>query len=418
MRSVPPNSPEEKVKAAEDTIRLIYKKLLEGESFSDLAKKYSDHKESAARGGELNWFGAGEIISEFAEAAFSLEKNGDFTPPVKTIYGWHIIKRLDKIEPPSFDEAKSLLETKIDETWLNSLATNSLVNKLKQEYKFRLNNSALNWFLENTDTLITRGYSKYKREDIPVGSLYTFDGQKFSNKEFARYIESKASKDNTVQPSEFVNKLAETCITDHILKYENSVLEKKYPEFRYLVNEFHDGILLFEISKEKIWDRAQNDSTGLKNFYEKNKYRYPGRKSFDGAIYLCMSKEKAKKFYNAVKKYGRFPDNEEKFLSMLNTGGDTLIKVYKGLFQEGDTLLPENFKWEEGWHKTEIQNFPALIIIKKVNPAPPLPLNEVLGEISSEYQNFLEAEWIKQLKEKYPVKINGSVLEQVKNELK
>jgi len=418
MKSVPPNSPEEKARAAEDTIKLIHKKLLEGESFNELAKKYSDHKESAARGGELNWFGAGEIISEFAEAAFSLEKNGDFTPPVKTIYGWHIIKRLDKKEPPSFEEAKSQLETKIDETWLNSLATNSLVNKLKQEYKFSLNTSAFNWFLENTDTLITRGFSKYNRGNIPSGNLYTFDGQKFSNKEFAGYIESKASRENIEEPAEFVKKLAETCITDHILKYENSILEKKYPEFRYLVNEFHDGILLFEISKEKIWDRAQNDSAGLKKFYEENKFRYPGKKSFEGIIYLCEAKEKAKKFYNAVKKYGRNPDNEEKILSILNAGGDTIVEVYKGQFHEGDTLLPENLKWEEGWYKTEIQNLPALIVIKKVNPAMPLPLNEVLGEISSEYQSFLETEWIKQLKEKYPVKINRTVLEQVKNELR
>ncbi|HOK75743.1 MAG TPA: peptidylprolyl isomerase [Bacteroidales bacterium] len=417
MRSVPPNAPEQVAKAAEDTIKYVYKKLLEGASFSDLAMKYSDHKESAARGGELNWFGAGEIISEFAEAAFSLEKNGDFTPPVKTIYGWHIIKRLDKKDPPSYEEARSQLESKIDETWLNSLATRSMVNSLKQEYKFRLNTTALNWFLENTDTLIIRGLSKYDRGAIPSGTLYTFDGQKFSNVDFARYIESRASSNNTEEPANFVNKLAETCITDHILRYENSLLEKKYPEFRYLVNEFHDGILLFEISKEKIWDRAQNDTSGLKKYYEENKQRYPGKKSFTGMIYVCMEKAKAGKFYKAARKYVKKPDFEKKLQAMFNAGSDTIIKVYKGVFQEGDSLLPENLKWEEGLHETEIKGFPSVIVITKINPASPLPLNEVMGEISSEYQNFLESEWIKQLKEKYPVRINRTILEQVKNEL-
>jgi len=417
MRSVPPNAPEQVAKAAEDTIKYIYKKLLEGASFSDLAMKYSDHKESAARGGELNWFGAGEIISEFAEAAFSLEKNGDISPPVKTIYGWHIIKRLDKKDPPSYEEARSQLESKIDETWLNSLATRSMVNSLKQEYKFRLNTTALNWFLENTDTLIIRGLSKYDRGAIPSGTLYTFDGQKFSNVDFARYIESRASSNNTEEPANFVNKLAETCITDHILRYENSLLEKKYPEFRYLVNEFHDGILLFEISKEKIWDRAQNDTSGLKKYYEENKQRYPGKKSFTGMIYVCMEKAKAGKFYKAARKYVKKPDFEKKLQAMFNAGSDTIIKVYKGVFQEGDSLLPENLKWEEGLHETEIKGFPSVIVITKINPASPLPLNEVMGEISSEYQNFLESEWIKQLKEKYPVRINRTILEQVKNEL-
>jgi peptidyl-prolyl cis-trans isomerase SurA len=96
MKAVPPGSDEKVAKKAEDEIWNIYEQLQNGASFSDLASKYSDHKESAFKGGELNWFGAGEIISDFAEAAFSLDKNGDYTKPVRTMYGWHIIKRIDK----------------------------------------------------------------------------------------------------------------------------------------------------------------------------------------------------------------------------------------------------------------------------------------------------------------------------------
>ncbi len=103
-----------------------------GASFSELAKKYSDHKESASKGGELNWFGTGEIISDFSEAAFAIKDTGKYTKPVRTLYGWHIIKLLDKKTPGTFEETSSFLESKINQSYLNSLSKKSFVEKLKE----------------------------------------------------------------------------------------------------------------------------------------------------------------------------------------------------------------------------------------------------------------------------------------------
>ena len=161
MKAFLPGTDEKESKKAEEEINNIYKMLQKGASFSELAKKYSDHKESAARGGELNWFGAGEIISDFSEAAFSLTDTGKYTKPVQTLYGWHIIKLLDKKAPGTFEESRSFLESKINQSYLNSISKKSFVEKLKKEYNFQINQDAYNWFVRNTDTLIIQGLKKY-----------------------------------------------------------------------------------------------------------------------------------------------------------------------------------------------------------------------------------------------------------------
>ncbi|MBG0857940.1 MAG: peptidylprolyl isomerase, partial [Bacteroidales bacterium] len=245
MKVAPPGSDEKTIRQAEESIMNIYKELQGGASFSELAHKYSDHRESAAAGGELRWFGTGEIISDFADAAFAITDTGMYSKPVRTSSGWHIIKLLEKKAPGSFEETRSYLESKINQSYLNSISKKSFIDKLKKEYNFRINQVIYDWFVENTDTLIIQGLAKYNRADMPAGSLYTFVNQRLTAREFASYIEKRSSRIATRDPVYFINQSIETRASDHLYSYENSVLEKKYPDFKYLIKEFHDGILLF-----------------------------------------------------------------------------------------------------------------------------------------------------------------------------
>jgi len=136
MKSSPPGTGDKDAVLAEEQINDIYRKLVAGGSFKDLAREYSDHKESAAKGGELNWFGAGEIISDFAEAAFAIKDTGKYTKPVRTIYGWHIIKLLNRKAPGTLEESRSYLESKINQSYLNSLSKKSFVDNLRKKYSF------------------------------------------------------------------------------------------------------------------------------------------------------------------------------------------------------------------------------------------------------------------------------------------
>jgi len=417
MKAAPPGTGEKEAKQAEDEINLVYKKLQEGANFGDLAKKYSDHKESAVNGGELDWFGTGDIISDFSEAAFSLTDTGKYTKPVRTIYGWHIIKLLGRKVPGSFEESKSFLESKINQSYLNSISQKSFVEKLKREYKFSINEIAYNWFLENTDTLIIQGLKKYDRSILPEGNIYSFANQYLTINDFTNYIEKRGDMIVTKDSAVFINSSLETRASDQLIAYENSVLEIKYPEFRYLMNEFHDGILLFEISGKKVWNRVTEDSVGLYKYYDDHKNNFLSRKGIEAKIYTLKSSDGEKTLASAYKKYYKKPDRDVKLLKHFNKRNDTLLIIKEGTWYKGDNNEINNIKWITGYQSFIINGFPSIININKVIEPVPSKFTEIQGEMIKGYQEFLESEWIKQLKDKYSVKIDGVVLNEVKKKL-
>ena len=418
MKAVPPEASETEAKKAEEEINNIYKLLQEGASFAELAKKYSDHKVSAAKGGELEWFGTGEIVSDFSEAAFAITDTGKFTKPVHTLYGWHIIKLLNKKEPGTFEESKSYLESKINQSYLNSISKKSFVEKLKKEYNFQISQDALNWFVGHTDTLIIQGLKTYDRTSIPVGNIYSFTNQYVTTNEFADYIEKRSSMVITKDSSLFINRLIDARASDHLISYENSILEKKYPEFRYLMNEFHDGMLLFEISGKKVWNRLSNDSLGQHQYYEEHKNNWLSRRGIEAKIYALKSSGGEEQLSTAYKKYSQKPDLDYLLQKKFNRKNDTLLFIKEGIWFKGNDPEIDKIEWATGPYPILRDGFPAMIIVKKIIEPAPLKFNEVQGEVMTGFQEFLESEWIGQLNKKYSVKIDNLVLDEVKKKLK
>lgn len=417
MKAAPPGTGEKEAKQAEESINSIYNELQAGASFSQLAAKYSDHKESAASGGKLDWFGTGEIIPDFSEAAFSLTDTGKYTKPIRTLYGWHIIKLIGRRPPGSYEETKSYLESRINQSYLNSVSRKSFIDKLKKEYRFSINPPALKWFIENTDTMIIRGQAKYDRAKMPAGYLYSFANQHLTTKDFASYIEKRGSIIVTDDPGYFISQTIEAKVSDQIIKYEDSVLEKKYPDFRYLMNEFHDGILLFEISGRKVWNKVQEDSAGLRKFYESHKQDYLTRKGIEARVYTLNSLKDQKKLYSAYRKYTGKQDADKLLLQKFNRKTDSLLVITDRKWFSGDDPAIDKIQWIVGPQNLKINNLPAVVVIKRIIEPVPLPFEEVQGEMMTGYQESLEKEWLMQLKEKYPVKIDNQVYDEVKKML-
>ena len=417
MKAVPPGTDEGKAKQAEEEIDTIYKKLKNGASFADLARKYSDHKASAVKGGELNWFGAGEIISDFSEAAFSIRDTGEYTKPVRTIYGWHIIKLLGKKEPGSYKDSRSYLESKINKSYLNSLSKKSFIEKLKKEYNFMINKIAYNWFITNTDTLIIQGIEKYNRTNIPETDLYSFADQHITTDDFANYIERRGSIKTTKDSVAFINHFIEENAYDNILAYENSILEKKYPEFRYLMNEFHDGILLFDISGKKVWNRVTDDSLGLHQFYNDHRNNYLTREGIEAKIYTLKSPGRQKELLSAYKKYSKKKDPDKLLSEKFNNNNDTLLFIEESKWYKGDDGELDKLNWVTGSQSFSRNGYPAIILINKILDPEPEEFDKIKGEIMTDYQDFLESEWERQLKENYTVLIDNSVLDEVRKKL-
>lgn len=418
MKAAPPGTGEKESTQAEEEINRIYNELKAGASFSDLAKLHSDHKESAAGGGKLNWFGTGEIISDFSEAAFAIADTGKYTAPVRTPYAWHIIKLIDKKPHGTYEETKSYLESRINQSYLNTFSKKSFVEKLKNEYRYRLNRPAYDWFVANTDTLIIMGLARYDRQSLPPGNLYTFADQRLTNREFATYLERRGSMIATDDPAYFISQSLDSRLSDQIVRYEDSMLETKYPDFRYLMQEFHDGILLFEISGRKVWNRVSADSAGLENFYGQHKHEYLSSRGIEAKIYTLKSGAKERSFYAAYRKYSRKQNTDELMKAKFNRQGDTLLTITRGKWLAGENSELDKIDWLRGVEYSRMNNSPSVIVISRVIEPEPLPLKKVQGEIMTMYQDHLEKEWTEQLKGKYTVKVDETVLEEVKKSIK
>ncbi len=417
MKVVPPGTSEEKAKKAKAEIDSIYNRLLQGAPFAEMAEEYSDHKASAQKGGVLNWFGAGEMISDFADAAFALKDTGEITKPIRSVYGWHIIKLLDKKAPGTFGETRSYLESRLNKSYLNSLSKRSLIDKLKKEYYFVINQDAFNWFVKNTDSLIIQGTRKYDRSVMPEGNIYSFANQYMTTKDFADYIERRGPMPGTSNPSLFMERSVNASSSERILNYENSILEKKYPEFRYLMNEFRDGILLFDISSKKVWDKVTQDTSGLVKYYNEHKHDYLSRPGIEAVIYTLKLPGRDNELLRAYRKYNRKKDKDLLLSEKFNNAGDTVLFITRGKWYKGDNNELDRLKWSSGYRLTTYEGYPSIINITRVLDPGPKPLKEVTGEVMSAYQDYLDRKWIEQLKTDYPVLIDDSVLNEIKKEL-
>jgi peptidyl-prolyl cis-trans isomerase SurA len=418
MKAAPPGIDEKIAKKAEDDINDIYIMLQDGASFSELAQKYSDHKESAVKGGELDWFGTGEIISDFSEAAFAITDTGKYSKPVRTPYGWHIIKLINRKSPGTFEESRSFLESKINQSYLNSLSKKSFIEKLKKDYKYHINQNAYQWFVNHTDTLIIKGLKSYDTLEMPEGDLYSFANQHTAVKEFAVYIEKRRSMIDSNDSAVFINRLIDAGVTNHLISYENSVLENKYPEFRYLMNEFHDGMLLFDISSEKVWNKVSNDTAGQRRYYEDHKDNWMSRREIEAKVYILKSSEGESLLSSEFQKNYNRPDLDAMLLNKFNKKNDTLLTIQEKRWFKGDNAEIDKPEWTNGSYFLLKDSFPEMIFIKRVIEPAPLKFEDVQGEVMTGYQDLLESEWIGQLNKNYNVKVDSLVLEEVKNKLK
>lgn len=418
MKTVPPGYSEEEDKEAEAEINTIYNKLENGEPFDELAKTESDHSSSASNGGRLEWFSSGETVKEFAEAAFAIPQKGDFSEPVRTSAGWHIIRLIDKKAPPSFEEAKPYLESQLMRSSLISEAREVLINNLKSEYGYRIDQASAQWFINNSDTLVTRGLAYYDPQKVPEGTLYRFADQQMSNSAFATFVKNRGPVIKTDEPDLFVDAMIKASTDERILMYEDSRLEEKYPEITDLVNDFSDDILAFEISELKMWGQRESDTTGLEEFYEANKNDYLSAQSINAKIYTYLVRGGDKALSKAYNKYSRKADGDKLMGNKLNSKNDTLLIIEQGTWELADKPELGGINWERGTKKTTINGYPSIVRITEVNRPRPLPFADVRELMLERFIQTIGNRWVEQLKADYPVKVDNSVLENIKNELR
>jgi peptidyl-prolyl cis-trans isomerase SurA len=409
MKMYPQNATAEQKSQALRSADSLYVLIQNGADFATIAKKFSDDQRSAEKGGEMPWFNRSRMIPEFSNPAFALSNNGDVSKPIDSGFGYHIIKRLEMKPVPSYEEAKRELEQKLkNDKERNSQSQDIFISKLMSEYNFTPTQQAIDEILKISLT----GLQKEKPEipSAPVENKVLFSFGKVSFKSL-NWIDYLKKKEISALPADSrkLNELFKSWENECILKYEDEHLEEKYPEFRSLMEEYHDGMLLFDISEKRIWQRASSDTTGLEKFYEINKQKYLWPERFKGKIVQCYNPE----IRDETEKYLEmdYPVNEIYDILKLTPGS---INATEGIWAKNDNTIVDYYIWK-GPRPNDWNNRTGFVSGKMIPPEPKL-LNEARGYHIADYQQYLEDQWILSLKEKYRVKVNKKLLKTLTNE--
>lgn len=390
---------------AEKEIQAIYARVKAGEDFGTLAKQNSEDSYSAQNNGELPWFDSGKMVKEFEETAYALKAKGDISAPIKTQFGWHIIKLLDRKGIDSFDQAKAEIERQISMGDRSQLVSKAFVDRLKKEYNYQDNKTTLKEMEKvsvkslGNDSLFYLAYTKINKP------LFSFAGKNYNTWQFCSYLEKQKL------PCVWIERSLEQYVAQEIKAYEDSQLENKYPDFRNLMQEYRDGILLFNISNKEVWEKASTDSLGLRNYFNINSANYKwAEPRFKGRVISCRDKKTADKVKLILKK--EKADSIDVRLSALNKKDSVIVKSEKNLFVKGSHAAVDFYAFKTGNFKP-VNDFKVVFVDGKVLNAPESYL-DVKGLITQDYQNYLEQSWIKALQAKYPIEMNSEALKTLK----
>jgi peptidyl-prolyl cis-trans isomerase SurA len=411
MVAVPKGAANEDVESASKKINEIYTELQKGANFEELVKKYSDDPSSNSKGGVLPAFGTGtttRMVPVFEETAFALKNNGDYSTPIRTEYGFHIIKKIEWSDVPSFETVKKELQGKVNKDERSLKTQESFVAKLKKEYHYK-NKSAksLKWFENNLDTSYFDG--KWTAEKLKSNKpLFILDGKKFNQKEFAAFLESNQRGSRNESYHSIVTNQYKKFEKEAILGYEESKLPSKHADFKALLNEYHDGIILYEIMTDKVWNKAMKDTTGLKEFFEKNRDQYVWGKRVNAMVYECSNKDVASEVFKMIQ---NDTINSKHVIEKINKDSELNLRVKTNKYDVAVTPFLKDQNVVMGVNKPyEFEGKIYVIKVSEVLAPGRKELTEAKGAITSDYQNYLEKTWLDELNRKHPIKINETVL--------
>ena len=404
---------------AKTTIDDIYKKIQQGEAFDALAQQFSEDKSSAPKGGVLQRFGSGQLSSEeFENVAFSLVNKNDISMPFQSQFGWHIVKLIEKHPVVEFLQMKAELEEKVRKDERSLLITNSLTKKLRAKYVFTKDMKVL----AQVKKMVTDDFYSQTWE-IPTdlkgnnGTILTINNSKKVNAlVFLGFIQSQQKTNIKTKPvAKLVDELFEKFIDEQFMAYHNENLENEFPEFKNIMDEYRDGLLLFDLMEKEIWNKAKTDTTGLNNYFKSNLNNYQWKKRFTADVFSSTDELVIEKAHKFLKKGKSIDYIKEK----LNKEGKINIMVKSGHFEEDYDVLPLYKNLSKGVSSVVSKDKYFFVVnVLEEKPAGTKELSDCKGKVISDYQQYLESNWVDELKKEFTVKVNSDVFNEVKKTIK
>ena len=477
----------------------IYDQIIGGADWNELCQKYSEDQRTKNNGGTLPFISLKQINDPaFENAAFSLQTPGEISDPVKSKFGWHIIKLEEKKGLEPFEEIKEDLEQRVSKDDRSKLSRQAVISKLKAQNNFQEYSLVREKIVQLADSSLLAGkWNASLTDSFSEDSLFSIDGNLYVTISVIEEIKKKQRRRTGIEPSRYMNELIDGFIEKSLMEYEEDQLINNNREFRMLLNEYHEGILLFEIMNQKVWGKAVKDTTGLQSYFQNHQQSYYWGERADAVIVSAADQnvlENVKKIidsesiklieieydpeqevevlndpsleslvnifmkydnstitirtnkksltsnlYTDIKQYfidfglpvksiieSTLDDKENKIQLELNSKSKKsleflynkesalTLQVSEELFEKGDNQLIDSIGWEKGTYETITNGNYNLVVISNILEEQPKELKDIKGSVISDYQNYLEKNWLEELKSKYTVEINYTTLDKIK----
>ena len=507
----------------------IYDRAKKGEDWNRLVSQFSEDANTKGSGGQLREFGVGDLIPEFENVAFALQNPNDIAEPVYTAYGWHIIKLIAKRKRETYEEAENSIRNRVQRDSRSEVGKNASLAKIRQDNNLKINQKVLDRAIKDIDTTLLKGnwdYSKNKKglkdEIASFNSKAVGKKHQLTVNDFYSYLKIRQQARMDLKSSQhYARLLWQKFIDDETVEFEKSILAEKYQDYKMLTQEYREGMMLFAMMNEKVWGRAIKDTSGAKQYYEKNKNNYMwGERAF-ATIFDALSDKVLKDVEERMtekppyllKDFVRTPmltykkDQlriDEKYLDELTRiaielnndpallleisghmdknerpktlSADRTKQVFDYLFnkninpnqairkdvgsampgtktnkkpnsrvelqmftyslkgiekqvnaenslnlkitelrpyEKGSNAIFNQVPWQEGKHRVSQNGRSMLVHISSIEKPRVKTFEEARGLVISDYQIFLEKEWLEDLEKKYPIKLQEEELKKL-----
>lgn len=391
----------------------IYREVVKpGADFEDLARRFSEDTGSAANGGSLGWFGSGVMVAEFDSIAFALPK-GAISDPFATQFGYHIIKCIDRRGVRPLADVRGTIEKAIAKDVRSTLPHKKYIANFEAKTGAKRNPKTVekvhSMIEEAGGKLNSKLLAKLNKSNMPVFTV----GRKYTLAQVLATSQLPVGKDADATCSE-LQKIIGRAYDVAVEEAARQNLEDTNSEYRNLVNEYRDGLMLFEISNRNVWERASSDKEGLDAYFRAHRAEYKWEKpKFKSYIIFASSDSilaQAKKYTDTI----TAPVDQEAFVSDMNKRFGHDIKIERVIAAQGENPITDYLGF--GANKPESSKsrwnyyyaFQGQVLDKPAEPA------DVRGAVITDYQTDLEHRWLDSLHKKYTVSIDQKVLDSLR----
>lgn len=395
-----------------DSVLMLYRK---GVSFDTLVARYSDDKITLAKNGVMEPFGVGRYLPAFEDAAFALKKPGEVSTPIQTEYGYHIIQLIKHTPLKPFDSLADKIRLRVDNDSRATIARDQFMEKIKKQHGFKQYPAALAELVARINTIPDTGVNAntfraadYRHMSAP---LFVLGGNTYLQSDFMGYAESLTRGRLNGPKANMLHDIYKHYVDRTVNDYEEHHLADTNPDFKNLMEEYRNGIMIFELMDRNVWGKASRDTVGLKAFYEQNRNKYMWEPGFTGVVYRFKDEASLKQGQTLLKK-GAAKD-EDMNRAINNESAPDLVTMQRGHFEFSRFKELPQRSIVKGKASEAVRNDDGsytVVFADDVFLQPsPKSLDEARGYAVAEYQDALEKSWNAELRSRYPVKVDEAV---------